>query len=110
MGSDRFERDIKQFPANEQNKIRQAVAEGNERGRRFREAFPMPTLPINHVPMKEFDRIGSKEFAQNKASYNAMGVMKPLKPNILDAAADAAEAARAKKREGSKWVKVLPGR
>jgi len=110
MGSARFERDIKQFPADEQNKIRQVLEEGNERGRRFREAFPMPTLPINHVPMKEFDRIGSKEFAQNKASYNAMGVMKPLKPNILDAAADAAEAARAKQREGSKWVKVLPGR
>jgi hypothetical protein len=110
MPSAEFERDIRQFPVDERNKIRQALEEGNERGRRFKEAFPMPTLPINHVPMKEFDRIGSKEFAQNRASYNAMAITKPLKPNTLDAAADAAEAARAKKREGSKWVKVLPGR
>ena len=37
---------------------------------------------------------------------NPMGLVKPLKPNILDVAADERQKELAKQREGQKWVLV----
>lgn len=136
MPSAEFERDIKQFPADEQKRIRQVLKEGNERGRHLAAGMPMRPLPGNYAPLRQLMggeandptinrredntklgpatvkmRISDKvDYGQNASAYKNMAIIKPLRPNILDAAADAAEAARAKQREGSKWVKVLPGR
>lgn len=141
MPSAEFERDIKQFPADEQKKLRQILEEGNERGRHLATGMPMEPLPSNYMPLRqlggvqdvtqklpsnragftkddtklgpatvEMTKADKVDYGQNASAYKNMAIIKPLKPNTLDAAADAAEAARAKKREGSKWVKVLPGR
>ena len=62
---------------------------------------------------REMTKSDKVDYGENASTYlkkTAFTLDKPLKPNTLDAAADAAEAARAKRREGSKWVKVLPGR
>lgn len=59
---------------------------------------------------REMTKSDKVDYGDNASAYKNMAIIKPLRPNILDAAADAAEAARAKQREGSKWVKVLPGR
>jgi len=144
MPSAEFERDIKQFPADEQKRIRQVLEEGNERGRHLATGMPMEPLPSNYAPLRQlggvqnvtqklpstragFTKDDSKlgpatremtksdkvDLTENAAAYlkkTPFSLDKPLKPNMLDAAAAAAEAARAKQREGSKWVKVLPGR
>lgn len=62
---------------------------------------------------REMTKSDKVDYGDNASAYlkkTPFSLDKPLKPNTLDAAADAAEAARAKQREGSKWVKVLPGR
>jgi hypothetical protein len=62
---------------------------------------------------REMTKSDKVDLGENAATYlkkTPFSRDKPLKPNTLDAAADAAEAARAKQREGSKWVMVLPGR
>ena len=108
-------------------------------GRHLATGMPMEPLPSNYVPLRQMltqklpstragftkdDRVlgpatremtksDKVDYGQNASTYlrkSAFSLDKPLKPNILDAAADAAEAARAKQREGSKWVTVRPVR
>jgi|CryBogDrversion2_1035201.scaffolds.fasta_scaffold124092_1 hypothetical protein len=69
-------------------------------------ARKMRNLPINYVPQRQMQQIN---YGQNASAGNAMGRIKPLKPNILDRQQEVQEQERKKMQDksGVKWVKVL---
>ena len=121
---------LAQLAKEEVARTRPNIKEQEERAR-LPTGAPMKHLPSNYVPLKQLSnlkpgftdddtRLGPAaiemtksdkvNYGQNATAYRNLGILKPLRPNTLDAAEASIRAERAKQREGVKWVKVLPGR
>ena len=112
-------------PGNNARKLAQ------EERARLPTGVPMKHLPSNYVPLRQLSnlkpgftdddtRLGPAaiqmtksdkvNYGQNATAYKNLGILKPLKPNTLDAAEASIRAERAEQRKGAKWVKVPHGR
>ena len=73
-------------------------------------ARKLTPLPINYQPLREMDKVN---FGENRQSYltpDALSLIKPLAPNVLDVAAmdREKELAAQRRKAGHKWVMVIP--